>query len=107
MHRGSVVSGEPSREFWSDKSINSANFKNATGHQNPDSFPYESTQQIADKVTVDRYFSADSMIQRAQEDNKILTWILRFVGFILLLVGMNLIFRPLSVLADVLPIDGI
>jgi hypothetical protein len=50
--------------------------------------------------------SSDAMIQKAQESNKRLTWILRVVGFIVMLVGWNMIFRPLSVLADVLPLLG-
>lgn len=50
--------------------------------------------------------TADAMIQKAQESNKILTWFLRLVGFILMLLGLNMIFRPLSVIADVWPILG-
>ena len=33
-------------------------------------------------------------------------WILRAVGFLLTFVGFNLIFKPLSVLADVIPMLG-
>ncbi|MCI5221321.1 MAG: hypothetical protein D3924_01215 [Candidatus Electrothrix sp. AR4] len=50
--------------------------------------------------------TADAMIQKAQTDNKIMTWILRFVGFILMLIGLNMVFKVLSVIADVLPILG-
>jgi len=50
--------------------------------------------------------SAEGMIQKAQEDNVLLTWILRLAGFILLLIGINLVLRPLSVFADVLPMLG-
>lgn len=50
--------------------------------------------------------SADSMFKKAEEANKFLTWILRFVGFIVMMIGINLFLRPLSVLADVLPILG-
>jgi hypothetical protein len=49
-------------------------------------------------------YTADAMIQQAQESNKMLTWILRLAGFILMLAGLNMILKPLSVLADVLPI---
>ena len=51
-------------------------------------------------------YSADAMIQQAQESNTILTWILRLLGFIVMLVGLSLVLRPLSVLADILPILG-
>lgn len=50
--------------------------------------------------------SADNMIQKAQEENTILTWILRVVGFIVMGFGLSMIFKPLSVFADVLPILG-
>lgn len=50
--------------------------------------------------------TADEMIQMAQDSNKMLTWFLRLVGFILMLGGLNLVFKPLSVVADVLPIAG-
>ncbi len=50
--------------------------------------------------------SADGMIQQAQESNKIMTWILRAVGFFIMGIGLSLIFKPLSVMADVLPILG-
>lgn len=50
--------------------------------------------------------SADEMILSAQAGNKMLTWMIRLVGFLFMLGGLNLFFRPLSVVADVLPIAG-
>lgn len=185
---------------WSDKSISSANFKESSGHANPGSMPYQSTQQVARDIrfgaftlssslagkinnfeslpvesgsplpeelndrarmhnagfyigtdpmspqvgdmritfkvarpaevsviakqvgnTFEPYaaktggtvellqtgvHTADAMIQKAQADNKMITWILRFAGFILMFLGLTLIFKPLSVIADVLPILG-
>jgi len=49
---------------------------------------------------------AEAMFQTAQEENRILTWILRAVGLILMLVGFTLIMAPLGVLADVVPLFG-
>jgi len=49
---------------------------------------------------------AAAMIQKAQDSNRMLTWLLRLAGFLLMLIGLNMIFRPLSVLADVLPFLG-
>ena len=185
---------------WSGSLNSSANFKEPSGHQNPGAFPYEPSQQVADKVTLGAfrlspslvgmisnfeplpigsdslqpeplnnkaklqgngfYIGSDSanpqvgdtrvkfevarpadvsviakqtgdtfapyetkaggsiellqmgiqssasMIQKAQESNALLTWILRLVGVVLMLIGLNLIFKPLSVLADVVPIFG-
>ena len=50
--------------------------------------------------------SADAMIQKAQESNTILTWMIRLAGFILMFLGLTLILKPLSVMADLLPILG-
>jgi tetratricopeptide (TPR) repeat protein len=50
--------------------------------------------------------SAQEMFQTAQEQNKMLTWILRLVGFFLMIFGVSMIFKPLSVLADVIPFIG-
>lgn len=50
--------------------------------------------------------SADAMIQAAQTSNTMLTWLLRLGGFVCMMVGLNLFLRPLSVVADVVPIAG-
>ena len=50
--------------------------------------------------------SPESMFETAQAGNKVLTWVLRFLGVLLMFFGFSAIFRPLSVLADVLPIAG-
>ncbi|MDB4459292.1 TMEM43 family protein [bacterium] len=50
--------------------------------------------------------SAESMFERAQSDNAILTWILRGVGFICMAFGLSLIARPLSVVGDIIPFIG-
>ncbi|MCI5131023.1 MAG: hypothetical protein D3904_05740 [Candidatus Electrothrix sp. EH2] len=50
--------------------------------------------------------SAEAMFQKAQTDNKILTWILRAAGFLLMMIGLSMIFKVFSVLADVLPFLG-
>lgn len=50
--------------------------------------------------------SADSMFESAQQSNKILTWILRGVGALIMFIGFSALFRPLSVIADVVPFIG-
>jgi len=50
--------------------------------------------------------TAEAMFQKAISDNNLLTWGLRLLGFLLMMGGLNMIFKPLSVLADVLPILG-
>jgi hypothetical protein len=50
--------------------------------------------------------SADLMFKKAQEENKMMTWILRVVGFLMLFFGLMLIFKPISTVADVVPFFG-
>ncbi|MCB1088453.1 MAG: hypothetical protein KDM63_15550 [Verrucomicrobiae bacterium] len=46
------------------------------------------------------------MFASAVQANKVLTWVLRFVGFLLMAIGLGLIARPLKVMADVVPMAG-
>jgi hypothetical protein len=46
------------------------------------------------------------MFKQAQEENVTTLWILRGVGFIMIWIGLALVFRPVSVLADVIPFFG-
>jgi hypothetical protein len=50
--------------------------------------------------------SAESMFAAAHASNKLMTWGLRLLGAVLMFVGFNLLFRPLSVLADIVPLFG-
>lgn len=50
--------------------------------------------------------AADAMFKAAQASNKMLTWILRGLGFFLIFIGLVAVFKPLSVLADVVPFIG-
>ena len=49
---------------------------------------------------------ADEMFQGAITSNTILTWVLRFVGFILMMVGFVMMLRILSVAGDLIPFIG-
>jgi len=49
---------------------------------------------------------AQAMLQQAQSENTLLTWVLRAVGFLIMFFGLFVLFRPLTVLADVLPFLG-
>ncbi len=48
----------------------------------------------------------ENMFQQAHQSNVMWTWIFRLGGFILMLIGIAMILRPLSVLADVIPFLG-
>ncbi len=49
---------------------------------------------------------ADEMFAAAQRKNTILTWILRGVGFLMMLIGISLVFKPIAVFGDVIPLVG-
>jgi hypothetical protein len=46
------------------------------------------------------------MFQTAQDANKMLTWILRGGGWLAMFLGLVLVFRPIAVLGDVVPLFG-
>lgn len=50
--------------------------------------------------------SADQMFGHLEESNAILTWVLRFVGWLLGFFGVMLVLRPLVTVADVVPFIG-
>jgi hypothetical protein len=50
--------------------------------------------------------SASAMFAQMQQENVIRTWIVRLVGFILMAMGIGMIFKPISTMGDVLPILG-
>ena len=49
---------------------------------------------------------AAEMFESARSSNAAMTWILRLVGFLLMFFGLSMVLKPLSVLADVLPLLG-
>lgn len=50
--------------------------------------------------------SAEAMFESAVAANTTLTWVLRAAGFLLLFLGVTLMLKPLSVMADVVPMVG-
>lgn len=49
---------------------------------------------------------ADTMFKAAADANATMTWILRAVGFFMMMIGIGMVFKPLVVVADVIPILG-
>lgn len=50
--------------------------------------------------------SVEDLFQGAHTQNKIVTWAIRVGGFFMMFIGLRMIFAPLSVVLDVLPILG-
>jgi hypothetical protein len=65
--------------------------------------PYETRAGDTIELLQRGRVSAARMFDAAQADNTTLTWILRLAGTVMMLVGLSLVFAPLSVLADVIP----
>ena len=75
--------------------------------QNGDGFlPYRAGNGEEFLLVSDGDVPAADMFAGAQDTNRIITWIVRVVGMVLLMVGFGLILAPLGVLADVLPLAG-
>lgn len=75
--------------------------------QTGDSFsPYQA--QAGDQILLVQVgnHTAAEMFQKAQDENAIMTWILRGIGFFLMFLGIFLVFRPIAVFADVIPLFG-
>ena len=49
---------------------------------------------------------AAEMFEDARDANAMMTWLVRIGGFLLMFFGLSMVLKPLSVLADVLPILG-
>ncbi len=50
--------------------------------------------------------TAGEMFEAAEEGNRVLTWVLRVAGFLVMMIGLNVALKPFSVLADVFPVVG-
>ncbi|MGM0558468.1 MAG: TMEM43 family protein [Myxococcota bacterium] len=50
--------------------------------------------------------SANKMFKQAEEANATMTWIIRVVGWLMMMGGFGLLFGPIDVIADVVPIVG-
>ncbi len=50
--------------------------------------------------------TAEEVFKKAEEENALMTWILRGLGFLMIWGGFGAIFKPISVLADVIPLFG-
>ncbi len=49
---------------------------------------------------------ADIMYQSAKDANSTLTWILRGVGIVMVVIGLNLLIAPFTVIASIIPLLG-
>src|SRR5216684_8652090 len=50
--------------------------------------------------------TAPQMFKKAQDANTFMTWLIRLGGFFLMFLGIFMLFRPIVVFADVVPLFG-
>ncbi len=75
--------------------------------QNGESFAdYETKAGGTIAMIVSGNVPAQQMFEDAIAGNTLITWLVRLGGFILIWIGFGLIFAPLSVLADIVPLFG-
>jgi len=75
--------------------------------QNGDSFAdYQTKAGGSIAMIVSGKVPAQQMFEDAIAGNTLITWLVRLGGFILIWIGFGLIFAPLSVLADIVPLFG-
>lgn len=65
---------------------------------------------VNDKTTIDELrngtLTRDAMFKAAIEDRKMMTWIIRLVGFLMMVIGIGTILKPISTLLGVVPVLG-
>ncbi len=75
--------------------------------QQDDSFqPYQTRVGGTINLLQGGMVNAQAMFEKAQDDNETLTWILRLVGFVVMAMGLAMVLKPLSVVADIVPFIG-
>ncbi len=74
--------------------------------QNGDSFvPYQAKTGAVELLS-NKIDTAEAMFAQAKRGNATTGWILRLVGFAMMFFGFGAIFKPLDVLADIVPFLG-
>src|SRR5262249_18022919 len=68
--------------------------------------PYATSQGTKIYLLATGEQSAAQMFTAEQTKNTLRAWVLRFVGFLLMLFGIALCFQPIVALADVIPFFG-
>jgi hypothetical protein len=77
------------------------------GVQTGQSFtPYQTSTGTSILLVEEGNLTAPQMFKKAQDANTFLTWLIRGGGFFLMFIGIFMLFRPIVVFADVLPIFG-
>jgi len=50
--------------------------------------------------------TAEEMFKEAADSNNLMTWVLRFVGWLLMCIGFSMLVGPINIVADIIPFFG-
>ena len=108
---GYFIGADPMNPSVGDIKVDFAIVKPATvsivAQQTGNSFQPYITSNGGDILLLQRgVVGQEQMFQSALDSNTFMTWVLRFAGLIIMTVGLSMVLKPLSVVADVLPILG-
>jgi len=68
--------------------------------------PHQTTADRTTFLISSGVVTADAMFKTQTEGNKMMTWVVRLVGFMAMAFGLYMVFKPLATVADVLPFLG-
>ncbi|HXH38571.1 MAG TPA: TMEM43 family protein [Thermoanaerobaculia bacterium] len=68
--------------------------------------PYSTATGTSILLVEEGTLTAPQMFKKAQDANTFMTWLIRLGGFFLMFLGIFMLFRPIVVFADVLPLFG-
>ncbi len=68
--------------------------------------PYQAKAGDAILLVEEGTHTAAEMFKTARDRNAVFTWVLRAVGFFMMFLGLFMVFRPVAVVADILPLFG-
>jgi hypothetical protein len=68
--------------------------------------PYQTATGTTILLVEEGSLTAPQMFKKAQDANTFMTWLIRLGGFFLMFIGIFMLFRPIVVFADVLPLFG-
>jgi hypothetical protein len=68
--------------------------------------PYQTATGTSILLVEEGNLTAPQMFKKAQDANTFMTWLIRVGGFFLMFLGIFMLFRPIVVFADVVPLFG-
>lgn len=111
VHNGAFWEGDPEHPEVGDMQVHFLEVRPGTvsviAKQSGDHFaPYHTAAGRDLQILKPGAQSAQEMFHAAMQQNTITTWLLRGLGFVVMWIGLALVFRPLAVVGAVIPFLG-